>query len=250
MVPATLLTLAAAGAVIAPSAAVLAAAPAARVAAAPATARSAPAAESAAPSAARSAAKSAAEPLTPARVEPPAALRAAPSRPPSASSEEGRRTREAPVDGWHPSWLAGPGVVAAGHGWAWPLDPEPAVVATFRAPPTPWGAGHRGVDLAAVVGQPVRAAGGGRVTFAGKVAGRGVVVVTHPGGLRTSYEPVGSRAPVGTAVGRGDRVGVVAATPGHCAPRTCLHWGLRRGSQYVDPLTLVGRGPPVLLPMS
>jgi murein DD-endopeptidase MepM/ murein hydrolase activator NlpD len=145
---------------------------------------------------------------------------------------------------------APPAAVAPRRGWGWPLDPQPAVVATFRAPPTPWGAGHRGVDLAAAVGQPVRTAGGGRVTFAGKVAGRGVLVVTHPGGLRTSYEPVASRVPVGTAVRRGDRIGVVAATPGHCAPGTCLHWGLRRGSRYVDPLTLVGRGPPVLLPLS
>jgi murein DD-endopeptidase MepM/ murein hydrolase activator NlpD len=61
---------------------------------------------------------------------------------------------------------------------------------------------------------------------------------------------VGSRVPVGMAVRRGDRIGVVAATRGHCAPRTCLHWGLRRGGRYVDPLTLVGRGPPVLLPLS
>ena len=132
--------------------------------------------------------------------------------------------------------------------WGWPLKPEPPVVASFRAPPTPWSAGHRGVDLAAAVGQPVLAAGGGRVTFAGSVAGRGVVVVTHPGGVRTSYEPVARRRAVGAAVVRGDRLGVVAPTRGHCAPRTCLHWGVRVGSRYVDPLDLVGRGPPVLLP--
>jgi len=133
--------------------------------------------------------------------------------------------------------------------WGWPLDPEPAVVAPFRAPPTPWSAGHRGVDLAAAVGQPVLSAGGGRVTFAGPVAGRGVVVVTHSGGVRTSYEPVGNRLAVGSAVARGDRIGVVTPTPGHCAPATCLHWGVRIGIRYVDPLDLVGRGPPVLLPL-
>ena len=145
-----------------------------------------------------------------------------------------------------------PGRQAPAAGWGWPLDPEPAVVASFRAPPTPWGAGHRGVDLAAAVGQPVLSAGGGRVTFAGSVAGRGVVVVTHPGGIRTSYEPVDRRVATGTAVARGDpvgRVARVAAGLGHCAPRACLHWGVRRGSRYVDPLTLVGRGPPVLLPL-
>jgi murein DD-endopeptidase MepM/ murein hydrolase activator NlpD len=54
----------------------------------------------------------------------------------------------------------------------------------------PFGPGHRGVDLAAVAGAPVLAAGAGTVVFAGTVAGRGVVSVDHSGGLRTTYEPV------------------------------------------------------------
>ncbi|GAB3594044.1 hypothetical protein GCM10027446_17280 [Angustibacter peucedani] len=135
--------------------------------------------------------------------------------------------------------------------WGWPLAPRPAVVRPFRAPPTPWGAGHRGVDLAAAIGQPVLAAGAGRVTFSGVVAGRGVVVVTHAAGLRTSYEPLGRRVPTGRAVHAGDPLGVVADAGmlGHCAPAACVHWGLRDGARYLDPLTLVGRGPPVLLPL-
>lgn len=139
---------------------------------------------------------------------------------------------------------------AAARSWSWPLAPRPAVVRPFRAPPTPWGAGHRGVDLAAAVGQPVLSAGRGRVTFAGVVAGRGVVVVTHPGGLRTSYEPVDRRALVGRDVDAGTPVGVVGDVGplGHCAPAVCLHWGLRDRVRYLDPLTLVGHGPPVLLP--
>lgn len=134
--------------------------------------------------------------------------------------------------------------------WSWPLAPPPAVVRPFRAPPTPWGAGHRGVDLAAVVGQPVLSAGAGRVTFAGLVAGRGVVVVTHSGGLRTTYEPVERRAAVGSFVATGGPLGVVSDVGllSHCAPAVCLHWGLRDAARYLDPLTLLGRGPPVLLP--
>ena len=134
--------------------------------------------------------------------------------------------------------------------WGWPLAPDPAVVGVFRAPPTPWSAGHRGVDLAAAVGQPVLSAGSGRVTFSGVVAGRGVVVVLHPGGLRTSYEPVDDRVLSGTLVQAGSPLGVVSAEPGHCAPATCLHWGLRRDQTYLDPLVLLGLGPPVLLPLS
>jgi murein DD-endopeptidase MepM/ murein hydrolase activator NlpD len=95
----------------------------------------------------------------------------------------------------------------------------------------------------------VLAAGAGRVTFSAVVAGRGVVVVTHPGGLRTTYEPVEQRAPVGTVVAAGDALGHLGARAGHCGARPCLHWGLRRGAEYLDPLTVVGRGPPVLLPL-
>ncbi len=78
--------------------------------------------------------------------------------------------------------------------WQWPLEPQPAVVRRFQLAPTPWGAGHRGVDLAARVGQPVLSAGAGTVSFSGVIAGQGVLAVTHPGGLRTTYEPVRARA--------------------------------------------------------
>ena len=131
---------------------------------------------------------------------------------------------------------------AAGLSWGWPLDPVPAVVAPFLAPAGPFAAGHRGVDLAAAVGAVVRAAGPGTVAFAGPVAGRPVVSVDHPGGLRTTYEPVTPLVSRGDPVARGDPLGTVAAAPGHCLPATCLHWGLRRGDVYLDPLTLVGAG--------
>src|SRR5947209_1444726 len=78
---------------------------------------------------------------------------------------------------------------AAATGYRWPLDGRPAVVRAFAPPPRPWLPGHRGVDLGAAPGTIVRAAGAGTVSFAGRVAGRGVVSVAHPGGLRTTYEP-------------------------------------------------------------
>lgn len=130
----------------------------------------------------------------------------------------------------------------------WPLDPQPAVLEGFSPPLTPYGAGHRGVDLAGREGQVVRAAAGGRVTFAGSLAGRGVVVVSH-GATRTTYEPVRASVAVGTVVAAGDRLGTLQGVASHCAPAACLHWGLIAGETYLDPLALVGAGPVRLLPL-
>ncbi|HEX7187763.1 MAG TPA: peptidoglycan DD-metalloendopeptidase family protein [Actinomycetes bacterium] len=142
-----------------------------------------------------------------------------------------------------------PHAVAQSGGWEWPLQPQPRVVAGFQAPPSPYAAGHRGADLAAGVGQPVLAAGGGVVAFAGPVAGRPVVSVVHPDGRRTTYEPVVARVAAGDRVSAGAVLGAVSAAPGHCLPATCLHWGLRLGETYLDPLALVGAAPVRLLPV-
>ena len=131
----------------------------------------------------------------------------------------------------------------------WPLSPEPDVVAGFDPPAEEWGAGHRGVDLAGHPGQVVRAALAGRVTFAGVLAGRGVVVVDH-GDTRTTYEPVTASVSVGRTVARGAAIGVLTVPLSHCFPAACLHWGWRRGDTYLDPLLLVGRTDDVrLLPL-
>jgi murein DD-endopeptidase MepM/ murein hydrolase activator NlpD len=135
------------------------------------------------------------------------------------------------------------------------VDPPSGVERPFDPPEEEWGAGHRGVDLTAPEGSRVLSPGPGVVTFAGQVARRGVVVVTHPAGLRSSLEPVVASVPVGTAVTAGAAVGVVegtpaggGTTPNHCAPRSCVHWGVRRGERYIDPLYLLDRPPIVLLP--
>jgi len=130
----------------------------------------------------------------------------------------------------------------------WPLMPVPDVVEGFDPPRTRWGPGHRGVDLAGVPGQPVRSAMAGTVTFAGSLAGRGVVVVDH-GTTRTTYEPVDPTVDVGNAVDAGDRLGRLQSGGSHCEPASCLHWGLLAGAEYLDPLTLVGAGPVRLLPL-
>lgn len=145
-----------------------------------------------------------------------------------------------------------PGSAVSGRGpdarlGGWPLRPEPEVVSGFAPPPVAWAAGHRGVDLLGRPGQQVRAARPGTVTFAGRIAGRGVVVVSH-GATRTTYEPVTASVARGDDVAQGAALGRLELLGSHCLPRACLHWGLLRGDTYLDPLTLVGRGPVRLLP--
>jgi murein DD-endopeptidase MepM/ murein hydrolase activator NlpD len=130
----------------------------------------------------------------------------------------------------------------------WPLDPTPTVVAGFDPPTSPWGSGHRGVDLLGRPGQQVRATLAGRVTFAGTLAGRGVVVVDH-GTTRTTYEPVSPTVSVGAEVATGGVIGTLQTGMSHCFPSTCLHWGLLRGATYLDPLSLLGYAPVRLLPL-
>jgi murein DD-endopeptidase MepM/ murein hydrolase activator NlpD len=129
----------------------------------------------------------------------------------------------------------------------WPLSPRPEVVARFDPPPTRYAAGHRGVDLLARPGQPVLAALGGRVTYAGGVAGRGVVVIDH-GATRTTYQPVTASVTVGEVVTSGTPIGRLEPSGGHCRPQLCLHWGLLQDETYLDPLRLLGLGPVRLLP--
>ncbi len=134
-------------------------------------------------------------------------------------------------------------------GFRWPLDGVPRPVRRFDPPPQPWQPGHRGVDLATEPQAVVRAAGAGMVLFAGQVAGRPVVSVTHSDGLRTTYEPVEPEVAAGDRVDSGDVLGrLLAGHPG-CPAEACLHWGLRRGDEYLDPLALLGLGRVRLLPI-
>ncbi len=120
------------------------------------------------------------------------------------------------------------------------------IVRGFDPPATAYGAGHLGVDLRAAAGSVIRSAADGVVRIAGPVAGRGVVVIGHPDGVRTEYEPVRPLVAVGTSVRRGQPVGVLAGSHRGC-PGSCLHWGARRGSVYLDPPALLRRLAPVRL---
>src|SRR5690242_20485820 len=135
----------------------------------------------------------------------------------------------------------------------WPLHPRPAVLRAFDAPSPNWNRGHRGVDLAGVPGQPVYAAGAGTVVFAGELAGRTLVSIAHPGGLRTTYEPVRPTVRAGQLVDAGDPLGTLEAGHAGCSAAACLHWGAMWGAasraDYVDPLGLLASTPIRLKPL-
>jgi hypothetical protein len=129
--------------------------------------------------------------------------------------------------------LAGPPNIG---GWVRPVAGP--VVEPFEEPASQYGPGHRGADFAVAPGTAVGAANAGTVTFAGAVAGTLHVVVLHDGGLRTSYSflaRVDVRA--GQRVTPAQAVGISGGTgPDHFGD--VLHFGLRLGDRYLDPMLL------------
>ena len=130
--------------------------------------------------------------------------------------------------------------------WVWPVDGPHVVARPFVAPPSPYGRGHRGIDVAAPEGTIVRAPAAGVVHFAGFVVDRPVVSIRHADGVLSSFEPVESDLDPGDVVDAGDEIGTLL--PGHCA-EPCLHVGARIHGQYVSPVRFLGGIPrSVLLP--
>jgi murein DD-endopeptidase MepM/ murein hydrolase activator NlpD len=122
--------------------------------------------------------------------------------------------------------------------WTWPVPAPHVVERQYLAPPTRYGAGHRGIDLLAPVGTPVTAPDDGTVLFAGRVVDRGVLSIDH-GGVLSSFEPVRPLVRAGDRVGRGEVVAVVTV-PGATHPANVLHVGARVRDGYVSPLLFLG----------
>jgi hypothetical protein len=134
------------------------------------------------------------------------------------------------------------------------VDYRPPVPGTvlqgFDPPGSPYGAGHRGVDLAATPGEVVRAAADGVVVHAGPVAGRVWVSLDHADGVRTAYGPL-AQVTVDSRerVRGGQRLGALASGGhGHGGRDDGLHLSARRDGTYIDPLALLAsRGRPSLV---
>jgi len=121
-------------------------------------------------------------------------------------------------------------------------------------PAEAYGSGHRGIDLSAEPGFPIRAVANGRVALAGPVAGKPVVVLVvddpEVGQVRVTYEPVNPAVKTGDLVRAGQQIGNLAATGGHCGrPPHCLHLGLKQNGRYLNPTLYLGSGRIVLKPL-
>jgi septal ring factor EnvC (AmiA/AmiB activator) len=158
--------------------------------------------------------------------------------------------------------VAAPAAVAERLSWA-PVEPQsprvPALwmpvtgplVRGFDAQAGPYGPGHRGIDIAAPVGELVGAPAAGRVVFAGPVAGVTWVTLEVAPGVLVTLGPL--LDPVATATRVRSKAPVGRIGPGHAAtpaaPAT-LHLSVRVDGVYVDPLVyLVDRPRPRLVPL-
>jgi murein DD-endopeptidase MepM/ murein hydrolase activator NlpD len=127
-----------------------------------------------------------------------------------------------------------------------------AVVRGFDARAGPYGPGHRGIDVAASVGEVVRAPAAGKVVFAGPVAGTTWVSIQVAPGVVVTVGPLLDEVAPGGRVRARAPLGRVAPghAPGPVGGAQTLHLSVRVGGQYLDPLAyLVDRPRPRLAPL-
>lgn len=118
--------------------------------------------------------------------------------------------------------------------WAWPLIGP--ITQRFGETLTQYGV-HQGIDIDGDTGDSVRAAGSGTVVVAGQwdECGGLQVHVDHGGGVASWYRHLSRvSVAVGARVGRGAVIGAVGATG--CATGSHLHFAIRQGRTFVDPL--------------
>lgn len=113
----------------------------------------------------------------------------------------------------------------------WPL--EGTIVSTFG----PRGESHHdGVDIAAAVGTPVRAARGGRVLYSDELRGWGnLLIVDHGDGYATVYaHNRANRVATGAVVRQGDVIAEVGDTGDSSRPS--LHFEMRKDNVARNPI--------------
>ena len=121
----------------------------------------------------------------------------------------------------------------------WPLPYTHTLTSNFE---WRWGRMHWGIDISdgGVYGQPIIAADGGTVTFAGNTGGGygNFVIIDHGNGYQTIYGHASKLAvTTGQSVAQGDTIAYVGSTGNSTGPH--LHFEIVENGEKVDPLNFV-----------
>ena len=106
-----------------------------------------------------------------------------------------------------------------------------------------WGKFHKGWDIGAPTGSPVKVPVAGTVSFAGATSGYGNhIEVDHGDGKKTTYSHLSKiNVAQGQAVTPGQVIGAVGNTGDSTGPH--LHFGIKEGSNNIDPVTFFAQKP-------
>ncbi|KHK02156.1 peptidoglycan DD-metalloendopeptidase family protein [Desulfovibrio sp. TomC] len=152
----------------------------------------------------------------------------APSHQPAAGSSQNTDDITAEIQAAEPMAAPTTGSITSEYGWR--TDP-------FKGKQA-W---HAGMDIAAAEGDSVAACWDGTVTYAGAKGGYGnVVEIEHAGGWKSVYGHLRNYdVAVGETVTAGGKIAEVGSTGRSTGPH--LHFEMRRGSQTVDPHSLLAQ---------
>ena len=124
--------------------------------------------------------------------------------------------------------------------WPWPVVGP--VIRGYDPPGSPYGSGHRGIDIGAPYGTPIAVPAAGTVSFSGKVGGYLFLTIQHGGGVASTYSWVST-----LLVKKNDavRTGQIVALTGEGHPgsdATHLHFAVKLNGAYVNPLDYLSPG--------
>lgn len=139
---------------------------------------------------------------------------------------------------------------APGVTWASPV-PAMEILEAFDPPKEAWLAGHRGIDVHAMSGEPLHAPAAGTLRFRGSVAGAETVSIETDSGYIVSFQAATSDLKKGDEFAAGEEIGEVG-DGSHC-DTSCLHigvWKAGGNKVYIDPAKFFGHEQSILLPLA